>query len=308
MKISVIIPTYNSKRSLERALDSVFAQTFKDFETIVVDDGSADATESMVRVNYPEATLLQQANSGVSKARNCGVEIASGDYLAFLDADDAWREDKLALQYAQFMSKPELAMVFTDNDVIDKDGNYRCLYRKRERLMEGDLVRNIFSNSGVCTSTVMVRRSVFLNEGGFNESLITAEDDDLWIRIAARYPVTLLEQPLVKYTLSEGSLSRTPDYIFKGVSQYLRLIETREDYADIRERLNGLIAKKWSRLHFSNGWYHMNNKRLTLARERFLQASHFDPSNHKAKIYYLITLLPLPLLNLLRKAKRSASR
>jgi glycosyltransferase involved in cell wall biosynthesis len=166
-EISVIIPVYNSSEYILEALDSVFAQSFKDFEVIVVDDGSTDDTRQKIQNYSHKIRYFYQENGGPSKARNLGIRESTGKYIAFLDADDVWLPSKLEKQIAEFKKNPDLGMVITENSLFDERGVYRATVGKSNYLMQGDLVTNIFLRSGVVTPTVMVRREVFDKIGFF---------------------------------------------------------------------------------------------------------------------------------------------
>ena len=123
MKVSVVIPTYNRKHFICFAVDSILQQTFSDYEIIVVDDGSSDGTCELLNSQYGDKiTYLQQKNQGFAVARNCGVEAASGKYIAFLDSDDMWHENKLELQVEIMESFPELAFLFTNFFILKEGG------------------------------------------------------------------------------------------------------------------------------------------------------------------------------------------
>ncbi|HUL00885.1 MAG TPA: glycosyltransferase family A protein, partial [Nitrospirota bacterium] len=190
--ISVIIPTYNSDKYICEAIDSVLSQTCKDYEIIIIDDGSTDNTKNLIAENYPTVRYFYSKNKGVSSARNIGISIAQGEFIAFLDADDKWLPEKLEKQLALFENDHQVGMVFTENYYFDEHGLKEIKIFKRKLLMYGNIVRNIFLNSYVVTSTVMVRKSVFDDVGLFEEGLAIAEDDNMWMRICLKNRIELL--------------------------------------------------------------------------------------------------------------------
>jgi glycosyltransferase involved in cell wall biosynthesis len=207
-KVSVIIPTCNRVETLPRALDSVNNQTFSDWELIVVDDGSTDNTAKIVQQDYPGARLHLQENGGVSCARNNGVALASGEWIAFLDSDDAWLPEKLELQFSGLSRKPELRISHTDEIWIR---NGRRVNQPSEYAKSGGMIyRRCLALCCICPSSVLLRRDLFEEIGGFDEAFPACEDYDLWLRITAREPVHYIDQALVrKYGGHKDQLSTT---------------------------------------------------------------------------------------------------
>lgn len=192
--VSVIIPTYNRRDLVREAIVSVLAQTYQDFELILVDDGSDDGTAEAIR-EFPSVRYVYQANRGVSAARNCGVAVSSGALLAFLDSDDLWQPRKLGRQVAFFTKCPE-AQICQTEEVWLRDG-VRVNPHNKHRKAGGDIFARSLDLCLVSPSAVMLRRELFERVGGFDESLPACEDYDLWLRIAATMPVHLIETPLV---------------------------------------------------------------------------------------------------------------
>ncbi|MGD9333164.1 MAG: glycosyltransferase [Desulfobacterales bacterium] len=194
-RVSVIIPTYNRAWCLSEAIDSVLAQTFQDMELIVVDDGSTDDTDTILAGYGGQARLLRQTNQGVSAARNHGMRYARGDLLAFLDSDDLWHPDKLLRQAAFFDTHPE-AMICQNEEIWMRRG-VRVNPKRRHRKPSGWIFEASLALCLVSPSAVMMRRGLLEDMGGFDESLPACEDYDLWLRVSLRYPIHLLEEPLV---------------------------------------------------------------------------------------------------------------
>jgi glycosyltransferase involved in cell wall biosynthesis len=188
--VSVIIPTYNSADYIEEALQSVFEQTFQDFEIIVIDDGSTDGTGEVLKKYGDRISYLFQENNGPSSARNRGIRAARGEYIAFLDADDLWVSTKLEKQVSLFLQRKGLGMVTTGACSFDEKGVFGYSADKRKTLMVGDIARNIFLRSNIGTPTVMVRKEIFDSIGFFEENIRQSEDDNMWIRIAKKPSAT----------------------------------------------------------------------------------------------------------------------
>jgi len=211
--VSVIIPTYNRSRKLNRALASVFNQTYKNHEVIVVDDGSTDQTVHQLEHN-PHLTLIHKERLGVSKARNTGLEHAKGELIAFLDSDDEWKPEKLGRQVEFFDENPD-AMIAQTDEIWIRNGK-RVNPMKKHKKYSGWIFKECLPLCIVSPSAVMMRKKLFDEVGNFDESFPACEDYDLWLRIAARYPIHLIKERLViKYGGHEDQLSRTVENLDK---------------------------------------------------------------------------------------------
>jgi len=193
-KVSVIIPTYNRRDFVREAIASVLAQTYRDFELLVVDDGSNDNTSAAVQ-EFDGVRYVFQANRGVSAARNRGVALSDGEFLAFLDSDDLWQPRKLAYQVAFFAAHADARICQTE-EIWLRNG-VRVNPHNKHRKVGGDIFARSLELCLVSPSAVMLRRELFERVGGFDESLPACEDYDLWLRIAATETIHLIETPLV---------------------------------------------------------------------------------------------------------------
>lgn len=218
--IAVIIPTYNRAALLERAVVSVLGQTFQDFELVVVDDGSTDRTADLPlfknsdprEPREPREPRLRcirlPENRGVSAARNAGVKATSAPWLAFLDSDDEWLPEKLEKQLRWTIKHPDMHIVQT-REIWIRRGT-RVNPPKTHEKFEGDLFAASLERCMITPSSVMLRRTLFEQSGGFNERLPACEDYDLWLRITCRCPVGLVDEYLLKrYGGHKDQLSAT---------------------------------------------------------------------------------------------------
>lgn len=194
-RVSVIIPTYNRARIIKEAVESVLAQDYKNFELIVVDDGSQDNTSEILASYGNDIRMLVQENRGVSAARNRGIAEASGRFVAFLDSDDLWLPQKLSTQVEFFNQSPD-ALICQTEEVWIRDG-IRVNPKKRHKKPSGMIFEPSLELCLVSPSAVMIRRDLLDGAGGFDESLPACEDYDLWLRISCRFPVYLIETPLI---------------------------------------------------------------------------------------------------------------
>ena len=208
-KVSVVIPAYNAMTYLPLTLASVLAQSFNDFEVIIVNDGSADHIESWFDrvVHDPRVKLVSQSNKGLSGARNTGIRHAQGRYIAFLDADDVWEPEKLEKQVHVLDLDEHVGLVYTWVAYIDEQGLPTGRIQKNDA--EGMIWPALVQKNVVeCGSVALVRRECFDAAGFFNEDLRAVEDLDMWLRIAEFYEFRVIKEPLVYYRQHTASLSR----------------------------------------------------------------------------------------------------
>jgi glycosyltransferase involved in cell wall biosynthesis len=209
--VSVIIPTYNRANLIEKAIESVLNQAYQDFEIIVVDDGSTDNTGEIIRgfkdkrVKYIKK---YKKNKGSSVARNIGIKVARGKYIAFLDSDDEWLPEKLDKQIEVLQSEsPEVGVVYSNLLYIDENGKNMSKFRNPKK--EGYIYEDLLCKNYVGTdSTLLIRKECFHRVGLFDDLLNTQQDWDMWIRIAKYYRFALIKVPLVKYRLHSNQISR----------------------------------------------------------------------------------------------------
>ena len=215
LNVSVIIPTYNRKNLLKRALNSVSSQTYVPHEIIVVDDGSSDGTKDWVSERFPYVRYIYQDNSGVSSARNAGIKEAKGSWIAFLDSDDEWMPDKLEKQERAINDSKEAWLCHT-NEVWVRN-SVRVNQMKKHQKYGGYVFENCLDICRISPSSVLIKKEVFEMVGLFDESLKVCEDYDLWLRITSVLPIIFLDQPLIiKYGGHADQISRVDN----GIEQY----------------------------------------------------------------------------------------
>ncbi len=213
-RVSVIIPTYNAARFLPDALASVLAEATPDVEVLVVDDGSTDGTPALLARYAPRVRSIRIANGGPGRARNVGVAATRAPLVAFLDADDRWLDGSLRRRLAALEAEPRAALVHGLARYVDADGRPMAFdplaYRSRpgER-HSGWVLRSLFWHNFIHTSTVVGRRAAIEAVGGFDERREVIEDYDLWLRIAARWPIAFVREEVAAYRCYPDSLGRT---------------------------------------------------------------------------------------------------
>ena len=196
--LTIIIPTYNRLLPLKSAISSVFSQIYRQFHLIVVDDGSTDGTADYVQNlnNHQNLRYLRIPHCGMpGKVRNAGARVATGEYLAFLDSDDLWKPEKLARQVAYFQEHPEIRICHTRE--IWQRGEKTVSQAGQKHRRSGNIFPDALKKCILGPSTVLMRRELFEQLGGFREDLEIAEDYELWLRITAGYPIGDLDEPLV---------------------------------------------------------------------------------------------------------------
>ena len=207
MEISVIIPTYNRAFRLRNALRSIYAQTFKPKEVLVVDDGSTDETGEMIQSEFPQVRYIPTESKGVSHARNIGIRASKGQWIALLDSDDEWLPGKLAAQAGLINRNPGYRICHTE-EIWIRHG-VRVNQMDKHRKSGGMIFQNCLPLCVISPSSVMIQRSLLDEIGLFDEKLIVCEDYDLWLRICAREPVLFVEEPqITKYGGHDDQLSQ----------------------------------------------------------------------------------------------------
>jgi glycosyltransferase involved in cell wall biosynthesis len=231
MKISVVIPAYNAAAFLPRCLESVFAQTLKPKEVIVVDDGSADKTAALA--TELGARVISRRNGGLSAARNTGIQNASSDWIALLDADDMWAPTKLERQVACI--RPETVLVYTGIRIFD-DSGVRCERPAVDAILARKMLR--YRNS-ITPSTVLARRDMLLRGGGFREDIRACEDWEMWMRLRNLGEFEAVTDALTEYYVYPKSLSANPQTMLQALD---RIIDT-----TLLDGLHGFNRWAWRR-------------------------------------------------------------
>ncbi len=205
--VSVIVPTYNTIGYLPAAIESILNQTFEDFEILLVNDGSTDSTDQWAKkLTDPRIRYIEQENQGLSAARNTGIALAQGQYIALLDADDRWESTKLEKQVAFLNANPNIGMVHSWVTFMDAEG--RSTGRIWKTQAEGMALSRLLQRNDVAVLSVLVRRECFAKIGGFDTTLRSLEDWDMWLRLAVHDSIGVIREPLAYYRQLPGSMSR----------------------------------------------------------------------------------------------------
>jgi glycosyltransferase involved in cell wall biosynthesis len=228
--ISVVIATFNYGRFLAGAVESALAQSFRDLEVIVVDDGSTDDTGPVITPYLNDARIRYERTDhvGQAAAKNSGVRLARGRFIAFLDADDLWLPSKLEEQIAMFRANPALGVVYSRRSLMDEAG--RPLEFEQPALHRGRVLDAMFRNNFVCFSSAVVDRRVFERVGLFDEALPLAIDYAIWLRVATSFTFDYVDEPLVRYRTGHASLSQRSEERLRVAFDIMRRFLSVKEY------------------------------------------------------------------------------
>jgi len=333
--VSVVIPTYNCAKYVSYAIQSVLDQSYGNTEIIVVDDGSTDGTKDVVQSFKKDIVYIYQENRGLPGARNRGIAEASGEYIALLDADDRWRNNKLEYQTQVLESFPSVYLVFSDFCVFDENGyKEESFFRKgfpffhefgftlndifpntfklcSERypneiqIYHGHIARYLFCGNFVLPSSVLMRKSAIDRIGGFDESYKVAEETEFFLRLSTYYDAAFVDCPLVDYLIKRaGNLtgsSNTERLIKNAIEIQLNYISKQSSiYNSNKWLFDTAVAKSYTRL----AYYYLTMKMNEAARIEVKHSRSWKPIQIKSYIYWLFSFCPPVLLGTAGDSKR----
>ena len=339
--VSVVMPAYNCAPYIRTAVESVLNQDHRPLEVIVIDDGSTDGTLEALEPYRRQLRIIQQENAGAAAARNTGLRAASGEYIAFLDADDWWYSSRLSSQLEAFRRHPTSAMAFSDFTVTDAAGvpymqhairQWYSVWRDASKTAwanvfdasssvtvtdaggissnaiayAGHLARWLFLGNFIFTSTVMLRRDAIENTGVFDTDLVTEEDYDLWLRIALNWRMTFVDAPLVARRRRPGQLT--------DISQNERV--TRNVLTVISraaERMEGVVTpteirRRLARVRFDLGVMCLRTNRNAEARDLLWSSVRGQPNSWPRYLMLLLAFGPAGVYGGLERLNRRLRR
>jgi glycosyltransferase involved in cell wall biosynthesis len=295
--VSIILPTFNRAHVIGRSIRSLLDQTYRGFELIVVDDGSTDNTESVVksfrdtRIRY----LKYEPNRGAAHARNLGIQEARGQCIAFQDSDDEWLKDKLEKQIrVMSVAPPSMGIVYTGYwRVAGKQRTY--LPSSDKRTKDLDIHNLLLKENFVTTQTVLLKEECLKKVGLFDERLPRLQDWELWLRVSKHYLFEFIDEPLVITYFQKDSITSKPDALINAFDLIL------QKYAQDFEKNQRALAHAY----FAMGKHLLNSDLRTPQQRAYLrEAARLDPSRIKFRIYALISGLSNNTLNRLRMIYR----
>ncbi len=281
-QVSVIIPVYNRADFLTEAVDSVLNQTWTDFEILVVDDGSTDRTRDATVRYGDRIRYFYQDHGGPSRARNFGASKAHGHFLAFLDSDDTWEPNKLEVQMRFLKSHPEVKLISCGSYYI---GNSRRRKMALKGNRFGDLFLDLYKRSFINTSGVVLSRDCFCQVGPFDETIQTAEDYDLWLRVARHFPIAFLEAPLVGIRKHPDKLSQNKLELRKNA---MRVLQKHFDPTRVPERI---YRRRLSDLFLYLGRGYLRTGDPEAAKKSFGRSWKLTPLRFRSIRYFVRGLL-----------------
>lgn len=285
-RVSVVIPTFNCATYLPSAIDSVLNQSFNDFEILVVDDGSTDGTIDRLRQYAKHIHYVYQENAGASAARNRALSLSTGEYIAYLDADDVWYPTKLERQIAFLDMNKEYGLVHSDVSVIDEQDEiiHRQFNSETARSVpQGSCMLELLQHSHIQTLTVVERRDCFQKVGGFDDRIPIAQDYLHWIMIALEgWKFGYIKEPLGKYRWRRGSLMAGRRRLLEDYERIYAILlnETTlgsrygKQAIEIVEKRIISVQRDLARVHYAEGHNTMARRRLA----SLIQQTPLDPT------------------------------
>ena len=311
MKISVVIPAYNSAAFIADAITSIQKQSYPVFEIIVIDDGSSDDTLSVVQ-NLPGTIIYhKQDNKGPAAARNQGIRLASGLWVAFLDADDQWTPDKIKKQLAILARFPELHLIAGDMSEIAQDDTVLTASVLDKHQLLGSFLQDqgrpinnalgkLLAKNFIPTGTVLVRRETLIAVGMFNEAIHYGEDLELWARIAAYYPMTCLPEILMLRRLHNNNATYETASM---LTDMVKVMKSLRQCIALPLKLQGMNPDRLVAEAIADvAYWHFNLKEFNKTRWASL-ASLRESLNTRALVYGLAACLPPTCLMLIKQFK-----
>ncbi|HEX9029118.1 MAG TPA: glycosyltransferase, partial [Anaerolineales bacterium] len=293
-KVTVLLPTYNRADLLATAIQSVLAQTYPDFELIVIDDGSTDRTAELVHsFREPRLRYVYQENRGISAALNRGVHLARGEYIARVDSDDRWLPDLLEREIAVLDCQPEVGLVYSKAQAMDPGGAPLPQILGAPEKYPGQTLKSILYGDFVCTITAIIRRRCLDQAGLFDEALKGNEDWDMWVRLAAICRFAYLDQVLANFRQHTGRTTggKSPHFVNIAEGRFYLLDKafSRPDLPNDVRKIRPLAYRN-AHMDVALRWLSVGNWRLTMKHFSLALRSGGNPFATLARIFYLIVL------------------
>jgi glycosyltransferase involved in cell wall biosynthesis len=283
-KVSVVIPAYNSADYTVETVESVLAQTYRNREIIVVDDGSTDHTHDELKRFGDEIKYIYKENGGACSARNLGIGESTGEYVACLDCDDLWLPDKLEYSVAMLDHNPDLALSFTACDLIDgageKTGQVEC------RVDLSKAYKELLYQNYITAPTVVMRRSCLESVGRFDERIFIPADWDLWLRLARRYPIGYIDQSLSQYRVTSAYSQRNLKQLFAEAMYVLDKNMADSPELSVKER-----DKVYDQMFVICSKVSLDAGQVVESRRMLLQAINRNPYKLRSYLLFLLTYL-----------------
>lgn len=276
MRVSVVLTVYNAAWCVERAVESILRQTFPAMEVLVCDDGSTDGTADLVERRFgPPVRVLRLPHRNASATRAVGIQESTGDWLAFLDADDIWYPEKLERQVAYIERHPEVRWLGTDGRYIDSERvlleSWFGEYFDPVRDIRGDLLESLVERCYPLMSAMIVERKAYDAVGGLDPAIVHSHDYDLWLRLATRFPGAMLAEPLIDYWTGPGTLSR--QFEARHLDNLFLMKRIAEGGLPVPPAIRRRAAIRAAALEFDLAIYCLRSGRIAEGRDRLRNAA-----------------------------------
>jgi glycosyltransferase involved in cell wall biosynthesis len=282
-KVSICIPTYNRKDYLKETLDSVFAQTYRDYEVVVLDDGSTDGTEEMIKTADYKVRYYWQQNRGDAAARNKLLELAQGKFITFLDSDDLLMPDAVERMMKVMEAEGGDIVVYGPYLRIDQNGNVygRC----KRKLHSGHITKYLFQNILVHSCGSMFPQKAIEEAGGFDETLPVCSDYDLWLRLSLKYRFIALQEPTFRRRRHLGNLSRLgADNQIRELGVLERFYYEKDGHKVVPKKI---AANRFGKEEYRVGIHALQEGNLTTAREYLIKSFKHHPNLKSLAVWSL---------------------
>jgi glycosyltransferase involved in cell wall biosynthesis len=278
--VSILMPVYNGSKYIIKAIESALAQTYQNFELLVVNDGSTDNSKAIITSYLDDSKIryFEQQNAGVAAARNLALRHAKGKYIGFLDQDDLWLPDKLSTQIEFLEKNQELAFVHSRQGYIQADGSFIANYPKDwVSDLHGNCFVELFKRNRIAVLTVLLRKNVIDEIGFFNEAVSRVDDYELWLRICRKYPIGFQDEKLALYRCHETNASH--DYVKMEQAELNALENFYKKNKEVFMLMDkSTLNNRFSKLHteVANGFFWQKHN-YNSALHHYLKALYFEP-------------------------------
>ncbi|MGE4350116.1 MAG: glycosyltransferase family 2 protein [Candidatus Berkiella sp.] len=284
--ISVVMPCYNGEKTLQKTLDSVFAQSFQEFKLYCVNDGSTDGTAKILAqyaLLNKNMVVIDKVNQGQTRAKNDALKVAKGKYIAFIDSDDVWDNEKLLYQYACMEKERDVGLCYTNGYYIDTDDHIDQKFGVETKL-QGECLRELLMGNAIVASSVMIRAALLKKTGLFDENLSACENWELWTRFASHAKIAMIDMPLTHYRRHDDNMSHNIDKMRKNRLYVLE--KNAQTYHNYFPDFNRLVKESFYKAHQFFGENYLWKLQLPKARKDLIQALRYKP--FEKKLYYLL--------------------
>jgi glycosyltransferase involved in cell wall biosynthesis len=270
--VSVIIHTYNNERFMAETVESVLNQTYKDYEIIVVDDGSVDGTRDALMPYMQKIRYHYKENGGIASAKNAGIGLSQAEFVAFLDHDDLWAPDKLQLQMEHFNENPQIGLVYAKYTSF-RDG--KKLRTKPEKGYSGWIFKELIAKSFIQTSTVVVKRECLDAVGPYDETFSLGDEYDMFLRIAQKFQCGFVDKGLTRYRVHDTNASNN-DFLFdnENLGVYKKIYNNFTDLDGVEKKILRKRIARYS-MKVAEGLY--TQGKLEESKEYQKEANNFLP-------------------------------